>query len=338
MPLINNLDPNRQPFTTQSTIQHAASTSYTPTTILPTYPAYTNTGCTPSTTATPLNPLSDLSITQICIWTTGIRRGGCGSDALLNDRRDPGTNTTCTTATTSSTPARYYGTSSVTTTTANPDASANANTVTVPTVTKIPVRVPLQALRTVLLLLNKEKGLDTSGVEFSAPACSTVHPNLKVETAGSSQEEEGDTMNGDYSAGSSPAKRGVKRKRKGKGGGKVGRSKKVEVTPPPPTAVTPSTTTVPPVNTILGGEDMTVAVNNAAIPVFPFRPRQRRTMGPTKRRMEMERPSRTGRKTRTGNDESGMWTYRWDRAFRRLISEMGGVVWKVYVGWTLDVP
>ena len=170
-------------------------------------------------------------------------------------------------------------------------------------------------------LLNKEKGLSTSGVEFSAPPCSTVHPNLKVEMVGSSQEEEeeGDAMNGDYNAGSSPAKRGVKRKRKGKDGGNAGRPKKVKVTPPPPAAVTLSTTTAPPVNAVLGGEDMTVIVNNAVVPVFPFRPRQRRTMGPTKRRMEMERPSRTGRKTRTGNDESGMWTCLWDRAFLRLV-------------------
>jgi len=87
-----------------------------------------------------------------------------------------------------------------------------------------------------------------SGVEFGAPPRSTVHLTLKVETAGGGQEEEeGDVKaneerdpgvehegNGDYEAGSSPAKGGVKGKRKDKGKGKVRRPKGAEVAPPPP--------------------------------------------------------------------------------------------------------
>jgi len=125
---------------------------------------------------------------------------------------------------------------------------------------------------------------------------------------------------GGYEAESSPAKRGVKGKRKDKGKGKAGKPKKVKVAPPLPAAVTPSTTTVPLVNAILGEEDVTVKIATPSFPsVLPFQPLQRWTMGSTKRRTEMESPSRTGRKQGTGNDGSGVWTCRWDRAFRRLV-------------------
>ena len=53
------IDPNRQASATQSTTQHAAATSYSPTTILPTHLAYTSTGHISSTTTAPLNSLSN---------------------------------------------------------------------------------------------------------------------------------------------------------------------------------------------------------------------------------------------------------------------------------------
>jgi len=55
------VDPSRQASTTQSTSQQATPTPHAPTTILLTYPAYTGAGYTPSTTTTPLNPLSNLN-------------------------------------------------------------------------------------------------------------------------------------------------------------------------------------------------------------------------------------------------------------------------------------
>ena len=119
---------------------------------------------------------------------------------------------------------------------------------------------------------------------------------------GPEEEREG---NGDYEAESSLTRRGVKGKRKGKGKGKVGRPKKVKVTraPPPPAFVTPTTPTDPPVNAMLGEEDVTVKMDNTAIPLFQTL--QRRTMGRTKR----GRALRTGRKTgRRRSDKSGMWT------------------------------
>jgi len=52
-------------------------------------------------------------------------------------------------------------------------------------------------------------------------------------------------------------------------------------------------------------------------------------MGRTERRMEMERPSRTGRKTRTSEWE---WDVDVPLGWNVLeISEKGGAVWKVYV-------
>jgi len=53
--------------------------------------------------------------------------------------------------------------------------------------------------------------------------------------------------------------------------------------------------------------------------VLPFRPPQKRTTGPRKRRVGIGRSlQRTGRETRS-RDGSGMWTYRWDRAFWRSV-------------------
>ena len=53
-------------------------------------------------------------------------------------------------------------------------------------------------------------------------------------------------------------------------------------------------------------------------------------MGRMKRRMEMERASRTGRKTRTRGDGSGVWTCHWDREFWRSVrreEQFGGFMW-----------
>jgi len=121
-------------------------------------------------------------------------------------------------------------------------------------------------LPTVNIILNKEKGLSISRVEFGAPLRSAVHSTLKVETAGGGQEEEeGDAKaneekdpevehegDGDYEAGSSPAKGGVKGKRMGERSGDR-RKPRLHLHLPP-------TTTVPPVNAILGEEDATVSI------------------------------------------------------------------------------
>jgi len=170
-------------------------------------------------------------------------------------------------------------------------------------------------------LLNKEKGSSISG--FDVPPRSAVNPTAKVETAGGGQEEgegyvktneerdpeEEHEDNGDYEAESSPARRRVNGKRKFRVPGKV------KVAPPPPATVPPTTTTASLVNAILGEEDVTVKINNTVVPLCsPIPTTRRRTMGRTKRRMEMERPSRTGRKTRR-SDGSGVWTFHWDRTF-----------------------
>jgi len=150
----------------------------------------------------------------------------------------------------------------------------------------------------------------TAPVQTTSQRVGTVP---KVETAGGGQEEEeeGDVeMNeekeadeaheddGDHGPESSAAKRGVKRK----------------VAPPPPAAATPTTTTVPPVDAVFSEE---VKINNTVVPLSSHFI-QKWTTGRTKRKMEMERASRTGRKTRR-SDGSGMWKYRWDRAFWRLV-------------------
>lgn len=74
---------------------------------------------------------------------------------------------------------------------------------------------------------------------------------------------------GDYEAESSAAKRGVKGKRGGKDKGKAGRLEKVRVGPPLPATVTPTTTTVPPVNVVFDEEGVTVEINNTVVPLCP---------------------------------------------------------------------
>jgi len=129
------------------------------------------------------------------------------------------------------------------------------------------------------------EGTECKWVKLDVPPRSTVNPTARVEMAGGGQEEEeGDVKlnegkeaeeehedDGDYEAESSPARRGVKGKRKRKGKGKVGRPKKVKVVrvPPPPAVVTPTTPTVPPVNAMLG-EDVTVKIDNTAIPLRSY--------------------------------------------------------------------
>ena len=230
---------------------------------------------------TPLNPLSRLTNYGYAYGGPGFGSGGYRDDALLDGEwnfvyeRDAhhGNHFTSTTA-------PYYETTGTTTTTTNANANASANTATAPAVTKTPVPVPLRTFRTVLLttracgrglelgsgervkmwsvrLSNKEKGSSIGGVKFDVSPRSTVNPTAKVETAGGGQEEEegGDVKmdkeseskeehenDGSYEAESSPAKRGVK----GRGMVRVGRPKKVRITPPPPTAVTATTATAPP--------------------------------------------------------------------------------------------
>jgi len=243
------------------------------------------------------------------------------------------TNATHTTATASSVPARYYGTTSTTTTPANPDANANANTVTASAVTKTPARVPLQTFRTVLLATRACGGrleLDTK-------------EGVKAWSAGGGQgEEEGDVkMNeekgpeveheddGDHEAESSPAKRGVKGKGGGQGQGKVGKPKKVKVAPPPP--VTQSTTTVPPVNAASGEENVTVKINNTAAPLRP--PISTSTEADDGSDEEEDGDGETLANGKENNKKGWEWDVDVPLGLSvSEISEKGGAVWRVYVG------
>jgi len=73
--------PSKKATTTQSTTQHATSTSYTLTTILQTYSAYTSTRYTPSTTRAPPNPLSNLNNYGYAYGRLGFGAGATGMAA-----------------------------------------------------------------------------------------------------------------------------------------------------------------------------------------------------------------------------------------------------------------
>jgi len=156
------VDPSRQATTTQSTTQHATSISYPPTTILPTYPAYKNTGYTPSTATTLPNPPSNPNNYGYAYRRPGFGAGATRTTVYSMTSGISYTNATYIAATTSSTPAPYYGT----TTMANASANASANTVTAPAVTKTPVPVPLRTFRTVLLTVRAAETVSGSSSMF----------------------------------------------------------------------------------------------------------------------------------------------------------------------------
>lgn len=368
--------PSRPTSATPSTNQHTTSNSYTPATILPTYPPYTGPGYPPSTSSTPLNPLSNLNNYGYAYGGAGFGPGATGTTPYSSANGISYTNTTYVnpaTTTAPTTTAPYYN-ATATSTVQNANSSANA--VTAPPVTKTPVPVPLRTFRTVLLttrscerrleldmregvkvwsvrLLNKEKGLRISGVKFHVPSRSAINPTPKVETGGGGQEEEeeGDVKmsedkdveeehedDGDFEVDPSPTKRGAKGKRKGKGKGKVGRPKKVKVALPPPVPAVPPTTAVPLVNTVLGEEDVTVKINNTVVPLrFPI---------PTSTEAADESDEDgDGDGAAVNGKENKNKRWEWDvdvplGSSVLEICEKAGAVWKVYVdrNFLLDGP
>lgn len=201
-------------------------------------------------------------------------------------------------------------------------------------------------------LLNKEKGLRISGVRFDLPTQSAINSASKVETGsrGQDEEEEGDAkMNedkdaeeeheddGDYDLEPSPAKRGVKGKRKGKGKGKVGRPKKVKIVPPPPVAAAPPAT-VPSVNSVLGEEEVTVKINNTAVPL-------RSPVSTTTETADESDDEEDGDGVTANGRENKNKRWEWDvdvplGSSVLEISEKGGALWKVFVdrNFLLDGP
>ena len=80
---------------------------------------------TSSTTTTPLNSLSNLINYGCAYGRLGFDAGVAGATPYSTTNGIWCTSATCTTATTSSIPARCYGTTTTTATTANRDANAN---------------------------------------------------------------------------------------------------------------------------------------------------------------------------------------------------------------------
>jgi len=138
--------------------------------------------------------------------------------------------------------------------------------------------------------------------------------------------EEEHEDDGDYEAESSPTKRGVK----GRGRVRVGRPKKVRVTPPPPTAVTATTTTAPPMNVVSGAEDVKVKINNTVVPLCP-------SISASAEADDRFDEEDGDEETLMGGKENKEKRWEWDvdvpsGSSVLEISEKGGAAWKVYVG------